>query len=176
MDQAGWRSAIVVPIVLPAALEAIRLSHVDNARLGVPAHVTLLFPFVPAPDITGQVVARARAAIAGIAGFDVTFHEVTSFDPGPASEGVVWLAPDPPRPFRAMTESLGAAFPDHPPYEGLHDEVIPHLTLAERAGDIAGLQNAVRPHLPFRRSVSSAVLLVEEPDGRWQARETLPLR
>lgn len=175
MEEIGGRSAIVAQIRLPDRLEAIRLEHVDNARLGVPAHVTLLFPFVPAASIDSRVIAGAAVAIARTAAFDVEFREVTSFDPGPTPEGVVWLRPAPSAPFLVLTESLVDAFPGYLPYEGLHEEVVPHLTLAEMGMDIAGIKRRASETLPFRRRVAAAVLLVEDGSGRWRARRRLPL-
>lgn len=171
----GRRSAIVVPVRLPAALEAIRLEHVDNARLGVPAHVTLLFPFVEPPAIDATVLERAGRALRRIGAFDVRFRQVTSFDAGPDTEGVVWLAPEPATPFVSMTGALVEAFPGHQPYGGIHDEVIPHLTLANVDVDVPALEAAARPHLPFRRRVAAAVLLVEDGAGRWRAARRLSL-
>ena len=175
MDQIGGRSAIVVPIELPATLEALRRDHVDNARLGVPAHVTVLFPFVPPSTIDDGTLDRARAAIAGTPAFDVEFRDVTSFDAVPTKEGVVWLPPEPAVPFIEMTEAVAAAFPGYQPYEGIHDTVIPHLTLANVDVDIEELTAAARPELPFRRRVDAAALLVEDDAGRWRIAERLPL-
>jgi 2'-5' RNA ligase len=171
----GRRSAIVIPVRLPPALEAIRLDHVDNARLGVPAHVTLLFPFVDPAAIDAAVLERAGRAVGRVPAFRVGFREVTSFDPGPESDGVVWLAPEPAVPFVALTESLVQAFPGYLPYGGIHDEVVPHLTLANVDVDVPALEAAARPHLPFRRRASTAVLLVEDDGGRWRAVRRLPL-
>ena len=175
MDQVGGRSAIVVPIDLPDALEAIRRDHVDNARLGVPAHVTLLFPFVPAQALDQETIDRARAVIAASETFDVEFVEVTSFDPIPTKEGVVWLAPEPAAPFVAITGALGTAFPGYLPYGGIHDTVIPHLTLANVDIDLPALISAAQAELPFRRRVEAAGLLVEDDAGRWRIAERLPL-
>ena len=59
--------------------------------------------------------------------------------------GVVWLAPEPAEPFIALTELLAAAFPDHPPYEGAHDEIVPHLTLGLGTESVLGrLARSVR--------------------------------
>ena len=167
MDRVGGRSAIVVPIALPDALEAIRRDHVDNAHLGVPAHVTLLFPFVPAGSIEPADIERAGAVIASTVAFDVEFRDVTSFDPIPTKEGVVWLAPEPAAPFVELTEALAAAFPGYLPYEGSHDTVIPHLTLANVDVNLPVVMEATRPELPFRRRVESAAVLVEDDTGQW---------
>ena len=176
MDQPGGRSAIVVPLALPESLEAIRQEHVANARLGVPAHVTLLFPFVPASSLQAVDVARAAGAIAGTAAFEVEFRAARTFDPGPTEEGAVWLAPDPPEPFIAMTEALVEAVPGYLPYGGIHDTVIPHLTLANLDVDLPALVAAARSGLPFSRRVVSAAVLVEDALGRWRIAHELPLR
>ncbi len=201
MQEVGGRSAIVVPIRLPPALEALRRRHVSNAGLGVPAHVTLLFPFVPAGSIDPTVVARAGSVLAQFAPFDVELREVRVWEPAGDDPGIAWLAPEPAAPFKEMTEALAAAFPDHPPYGGAHAEVIPHLTLAEAPDGLAGISEAARlalaaspaltarpsrtrapasrapaPHVhPIRRRVASAALLVERRDGRWRVARRLPL-
>jgi 2'-5' RNA ligase len=169
------RSAIVVPFALPPALEAIRLHHVDNARLGVPAHVTLLFPFVPARELTMPAIERAAAAARRTAAFDVAFNEARAFEPGATGEGAVWLAPEPPQPFTGLIAALVDQFPAYPPYEGLHDTVVPHLTLANVDVDRAALIAASQPHLPFSRRVHAAALLVEDSVGRWRIERELPL-
>ena len=175
MPFTGRQSAIIVPIRLPPALEVMRLDHVDNARLGVPAHVTLLFPFVPPTAIDDAVIERAAAAIRRTPAFDVDFDEVVVWEPDPTPEGVVWLPPEPTRPFVAMTEALLRAFPDHQPYGGIHDEVIPHLTLASVRLDVAAMEARTRPHLPFRWRVAAALLLIEGHLGRWRIGRRLPL-
>jgi 2'-5' RNA ligase len=171
----GTRSAIVVPIRLPMALEAVRLDHVDNARLGVPAHVTLLFPFVAPAAIDPPVMVRLAETIARTPRFGVAFRTLEAFEPGPTAEGVAWLAPTPAAPFVAMTRALVEAFPGYLPYGGLHDEVIPHLTLANVHVDLAAIRTAARASLSFRRMVNGAALLVEDARGRWRIAERLAL-
>ena len=175
MDTVGGRTAIVVPFTLPDALEAIRLNHVSNARLGVPAHVTLLFPFVPAAALEPANLEQAAAVVGAAASFQVEFREAMSFDPGPTQEGVVWLAPEPPGPFIALTNALTRAFPGYLPYGGLHDEVVPHLTLANVDVDVPALVRAATASLPFSALAGAAVLLAEDDSGRWRVARELPL-
>ena len=176
MDSTGGRSAVAVPFALPDGLEAIRLAHVSNARLGVPAHVTLLFPFAPVEALADADIERAGVAIRRTKAFDVEFREAKSFEPGPTEEGAVWLAPEPPGRFIEMIAALVDSFPAYLPYEGLHDTVIPHLTLANGDVHAQALIRAARPHLPFSRRVTSAALLVEDEAGRWRIERELPLR
>jgi 2'-5' RNA ligase len=174
----GRKSAIVVPIRLPAALRAIMLRESATARLGVPAHVTLLFPFVSPPSISPDVRASVARVIGGAPAFDVAFRVVRRFEPGEgAPNGVVWLAPEPAAPFLALIDRTWKAFPDYPPYGGAFDEVIPHLTLADDDGMRMDLNEAeAGRHLPFRRRVTRAALIVEGADGRWRTRRRFPLR
>ena len=166
------RSGIIVPIRLPADLEAIRLREVASARAGAPAHVTLLFPFVPARELRGEHLEHVARLVGSVPAFDVWLREVRRWDPGGgAPEGVIWLDPEPSGPFIELTNALGREFPDFGPYGGLHDKIIPHLTIAsDDRRRLRTVQAAARPSLPFRRRVSAAILIVEGVDGRWHTR------
>lgn len=171
-DQVTRRSAVIAPIDLPPAIERLRYAEVADARAGVPAHVTLLFPFLEPPAIDDRLLVAVATALHGVGAFDVEFGELRRWSPDrDAPLGVLWLVPEPSEPFQALTQALWDAFPDHPPYEGGHDEVVPHLTLAtddwSRFDAIAG--EATR-HLPFGRRVDAAALFVEGFDGQWQLR------
>jgi 2'-5' RNA ligase len=174
-EEVGGRSALVVAFRLPAALEAIRLDHVDNARLGVPAHVTVLFPFVPTVSQRGEDIGRASSVVRRTPAFDVEFGKIEHWEPGATPEGVVWLPPDPAAPFIALTNALAAAFPGYLPYGGIHDEVIPHLTLANVGVDAAASATEACWRGPFRRRARDVLLLVEDEAGRWRTRRRLPL-
>lgn len=52
-------SAIVVRIGLPPPLERVRRRLDHAAALGVPAHVTILYPWLPPGSLTGE----ARASL-----------------------------------------------------------------------------------------------------------------
>ena len=80
-------SAIIlaVPEVEPL-VGALRLEGDVSAQHGVPAHVTLLYPFVEDPDI--GVVEELCFFFAGVEGFALDFVAVGEFPE------VVYLAPD----------------------------------------------------------------------------------
>lgn len=171
------RSAIVVPIGLPAALRAIMLRESETARLGVPGHVTLLYPFVSATAIRPDVLAPVGRVVGGARAFDVAFRAVRRFEPGEgAPNGVVWLAPEPVPPFLSLIDRLWKAFPDYPPYGGAFDEVIPHVTIADDDGmRMDRIEAEATRCLPFRRRVTHAALIVEGVDGRWRTRRRFAL-
>src|SRR6266851_12557 len=116
-------SAVVVRT--PEAEALVGRADLDVAAgLGVPAHVTVLAPFV-APNLLGDEMIGALAeAIGSVRSFDVTFARVAWFD-----RSVLWLAPEPAEPFQALTDAVWRRFPDCPPYRGEHQDVVPHLTV-----------------------------------------------
>jgi 2'-5' RNA ligase len=165
------RSGVIVRIRLPAPLESLRARHDPMAHAGVPAHVTLLFPFLATEDLTPAV----RRRLAGVASEDQPFW--VRFVSTRRFPGVLWLAPEPTGPFVDLTKRLAAAFPDHPPYEGAHADIVPHLTIA--FGEEAVLdrleRKAARAGMPFRRRVDAIEVIAEDGTGRWHARWRLPL-
>lgn len=173
---ANLESAIIVPIRLPAALAELRIRETRDGPAGVPGHVTLLYPFVPPGAITAGVLAAVAGVIAMAQSLDIRFRTVRRWAPGGgASEGVVWLDPEPSAPLVELIGALSKAFPDYPPYGGMHDTVVPHVSLAaiDRRHQAAAEAEA-RRWLPFRRRVGAATLIVEGRDGRWRTRRRFP--
>lgn len=75
------------------------------AARGIPAHVTVLFPFVPPTELDDAVIAQLREVALSQPAFDFRLARLDEFP------GVVWLRPDPDEPFRALTRAVWAAFP-----------------------------------------------------------------
>ena len=146
------------------------MRHDPGATAGVPAHVTLLFPFLPSEDLTPVVRNRlARIAATGRP-FDVRFERTGRFP------GVLWLAPEPPAPFVELTERIAAAFPDHPPYEGAHADIIPHLSVAlAQEAALDRLEGKVAAWAGFSDRVRGFEVLAESGTGRWHPRWRIPL-
>jgi 2'-5' RNA ligase len=164
------RSALIVAVPEAEPLVHDWRMHYDNAELGIPAHVTLIFPFVPAEEIGEELVEELRELFAAQPAFSFTLAGVARF------ADVAWLAPDPSDPFRRLTDLIFSRYPDYPPYGGLHEEVLPHLTVA--MGD-AALQDevdaALTPHLPIAAHAGEVTLLVEDEAGQWSESERFPL-
>jgi len=139
---------------------------------GVPAHVTLLYPFVPADELGPAVVAQLAALFAAAVPFDVALREVRRWP------NLAYLAPDPPDPFIALTEAIVARWPAHPPYAGETAEIVPHLTCATGPSELLDRVAAdIRPRLPIAARVTEALLIEEVEPGanRWRTRERLRL-
>ena len=150
-----------------------RDQHDPSAALGVPAHLTVLYPFHP-PALAPTVMARLAALFAEFAAFDYSLIELRRFP------GVLYLAPEPEAPFRALTRRVAEAFPDYPPYGGKFADIIPHLTLAQledadRLETVAAHFHATcGPQLPLRLR-AKAVALMDNDHGDWRVCATFRL-
>jgi 2'-5' RNA ligase len=142
-----------------------------TAAQGVPAHVTLLFPFMPAAELTDAVREQVAAIIAAEPAFSFVLERVNRWP------DVVWLAPAPAEPFRKLTAALQAAFPDYPAYGGVHPEVVPHLTIAQDARPdwLAAAERALPAMLPVRDVCREAWLIAHEHERPWSSVQRLPL-
>lgn len=170
MTTADPISGLVVRVALPPALARLRAGDDMAAAVGAPPHITLLYPFVPVDRLRPEVRHDLAAIAASVDPFDVRFERVGRFPTA------IYLVPEPSAPFAALTAAIEARFPDHPPYEGVFDEVIPHLTLVESgAVDLDRTAMTARRFLPFARHVRAIELLVEDGTGRWHGRWRIPL-
>lgn len=145
-----------------AVVAGVRLEHDPAAAAGVPAHVTILYPFRSiVDDATADVVAGIAADVPAC---DVAFATLARF-PGE----VVYLVPDPAGPLHRLIAAAIAAFPDCPPYGGTINDPIPHLTVADcvDATTAATLADAVRPGLPIASRVERLTLIAQDTTGRW---------
>ena len=147
-----------------------RLQHTYDAPRGIPAHVTLLFPWVPLDELDDGAEARLAELLGQTEPFDATFARTARFP------GVLYVEPEPSERFSALTKAIASAWPEHPPYDGEHETVIPHLTVAESVDDelLERIRAAVEPQLPFKTRVTEAELFEEDPAGRWHQRRRLP--
>jgi 2'-5' RNA ligase len=156
-------TALVVLVPEAEALVAdYRLLHDPAAAVGVPAHVTILYPF---RSIVDDLAAEAVAEIAAEVGaFDVAFATLARF-PGE----VVYLVPQPAEPFRRLSEASVTRFPDCPPYGGAIPDPVPHLTVADGVdtATAAALDSAVAPGLPIRSRVEHLTLIAQDETGHW---------
>jgi 2'-5' RNA ligase len=157
-------SAIIVPV--PAAeplVGSLRARHDPSAGAGMPAHVTLLYPFLAPGRIDAGVERSLAEAVARFRAFEFALARVDRFP------GVLYIAPEPAVPFAGLTAALVARWPECPPYEGRYDDVVPHLTVAigpEPRGAAGSLEEA----LPVRARADRIALLTRRRRGRWSTR------
>ncbi len=150
---------VAVPEAEPA-VGRFRSALDHAAGWGVPAHVTVLYPFLRPDQITDNVLIALGQVIEAVTRFEVAFTDVRWFE-----KNVVWLAPQPDDGFRRLTTAVWQRFPEAPPYGGAHTEVVPHLTIGHDA-PVSVLRHAgetVRAHLPIRARVEAVRLIAGAP-------------
>ncbi|MGA3217502.1 MAG: 2'-5' RNA ligase family protein [Acidimicrobiales bacterium] len=123
------QSALLVPVPEAEALVGSwRAAHDPTARAGVPAHITLVVPWIPPEQIKQEHFEELEALLAHQRPFDYSLEAVRWF-----GKRVLWLAPSPAAPFKWLTSLLADHF-ETPPWQGEFPEVVPHLTVG-LAGD-----------------------------------------
>jgi 2'-5' RNA ligase len=170
-DVQGLRGGIIVPVPEGEAIvRAWRERYDSVAALGVPAHITLLYPFLAADEVDADGRAFLTELFARTPAVRATLARVGRFPE------VVYLAPEPAAWFSDLTEILSRRF-GLLPYGGAYDSVVPHLTVAQHA-DSAVLDEVteqVAPRLPIEISVGEVWLMEQRAEGHWQHRATFPL-
>lgn len=169
------QTAIIVPVPEADPLVGAWRDRFDkHAAQGVPAHITLLSPFV-APEQLDAILPRLPALLAGAP----AHYTLSRLRPWP---GLAVLVPQPLDWFLAASRAL-CAHTGLRPYGGKHGDAIqPHLTVAygdpdpqvERAR-FEAIAADLDPRLPLRCALDQAWLM--QLDGaRWVRRHVVPLR
>ncbi|MFR9731153.1 2'-5' RNA ligase family protein [Saccharopolyspora sp. MS10] len=164
-------TAVVLPV--PGAdplLRSVAARFPGAVREGFPAHITILYPFLPASEVDEEVVAELAAILARCRPQRVAF--TASTDPRHLAEGFVALRPEPDGELRGLTAEVGGRWGLRP-YGGAYGEAEPHLTVAlevapERARAI------VADLVPPPPAELAEAWLVRFDDG-WSLRARLPL-
>lgn len=156
--------AVNVPEAEPY-VGALRERFDPSAGLGVPAHITVLYPFMSPENITEAVLGEIRRALSLAGPFRYALARVKRFP------GALYLAPEPAAPFIALTQILVSQFPDYLPYGGQHGGIVPHLTVAQ-AGEaehaLAEAQLAATLPSTGIRATCNEVVLIENSSDLWK--------
>jgi 2'-5' RNA ligase len=177
---APTQTAVIVPVAAAEPVVDVYRQRLDHAAAwGVPAHVTVLYPFLPPADVDEEALAALASAVRSVPAFECSFASTDWF-----GTDVLWLRPEPGEPFRRLTRAVWSAFPRHPPYAGAHDGSTPHLTIgqrtaAESSDGLAPLQRAeaaVAAALPLRQRIDHVLLIAGSPVAHsWRTLHRLPL-
>jgi hypothetical protein len=166
---------LVLEHVDPELARAHRELYPERIPEHIPFSLTLLYPWLPAAQVTEQDLDRLRAFFAGRPRLEFDLTHVAEF-PGV----VAYAAPEPDEDLRATMRALWDLYPQCPPYGQPGSDPPPHATLTRYANpDNASLERArarVEPLLPVRCVVTEATLQEEYEPDRMRIRETFPFR
>lgn len=147
-----------------------RERHDPGSRVGIPAHITVLFPFLSPVCIDVETLGSLQELFARRRPFGFGLTKLAQFP------GVLYLAPASEEEFVTLTRVVDARWPEAPPYEGAFDTVVPHLTVGfdmdehERARAIIDLAC----QLPIEASAYEVQLFIER-QGHWRVVERFRL-
>jgi 2'-5' RNA ligase len=169
-------TAIIVPV--PKAEPAIarwRRRYTEDRADAMPPHVTLLYPFVDDSVLVAGQIRQVRGILADFQPFEFVLADFGEFAASGTTAPVLYLAPDPPDRFWAMTNALVSVFPNYLPYGGQFTGVIPHLTVAEyHQTPLADIRDDVAPALPIRARAVEAHVMRYGDDG-WRTKSRIYL-
>ena len=118
-------SALFIPVEeADSIIGRWRQEHDPLAKAGVPAHITLIVPWLEPELITSDRLSDLDETLHDVKAFEFDLTHVDWF-----GRRVLWAAPVPTQPFLDLTQRLAARY-GTPPWGGQFDEVIPHLTIA----------------------------------------------
>jgi len=169
------QSVLVIPVPEAEPLVApFRNRYDSSAADAMPAHITINAPLLPGVKIDSGIIKTLARKFSDHQSFDFSLTAINRFP------GVLYLEPDPDRPFRDLIEAVVKEFPQSPPYEGKFGDVPPHLTVAVAVDkdtlDEIDRQFAVAcaGKLPIRASARE-VWLMDNRDIRWIRRVSFRL-
>lgn len=164
---------IIAPPEVQAFATPLRLTHSFEGMIRVPAHITVLFPFVPVTQLD-QACKKLTELCADVAPFDVTLSGYGHFPT------VTYLKPADPAPIKALYRRIFAAFPDYPPYHGAFgtEDVVPHMTIGEFGSEIERAAATFPPYEPISFRVRNLHLIigVEHEPVPWVTHDVIRLR
>lgn len=174
--EASGKGTSALVIEVPQAEELVgpfRQRYDPVAPLGMPAHITVLFPFVGVEDITEELLADLWELYSKVPRFTFTLPRLGQFS------DVLFLVPEPREPLDRLTEVTCGRYPDYPPYGGAVDEPDPHLTVAhaEEPAELARICTEVE--VAMREEIITVdvreVSLMTHEEGMWRRRQVFPL-
>jgi 2'-5' RNA ligase len=131
------------------------------ARLGMPAHVTLIYPFMDSRSVDDDVRARLRDLSASLPPLELQFDRIGDF------RGGLWLELAEPRGVLGLISALAEAFPDWPPYGGAFETPVPHLTIAQAPEPLLAPMRREVPRVLPLAARAEAVSLYARFDEGW---------
>ena len=151
-----------------------RERHDPTQAQGVPAHITLLYPFMSPEVLERESLDGLRDLATHTPAFDFDLVAVDEFP------GVLWLRPEPSATFVELMRRVWAAYPRFPAYGGRYPDPVPHLTVAvvdpgRQAAMRRALEAELTGRLPLTCTAKALTVIGSDAHGRWTPRLRLEL-
>ena len=168
------QSALIVRVPESESLVGgLREKYDESSRVGMPAHITVLYPFMCPSLLTDDQLKELGKTMEQFSSFEFTLSRVGRFPE------TAYLVPEPAERFINITNAIYKRFPDYPPFGGMHDSIIPHLTVAN-----ADAKNALKAEEKLNRVLEKmdainascdSIELFGNESGRWKSIHLFPL-
>ncbi|GAA5176070.1 2'-5' RNA ligase family protein [Pseudonocardia eucalypti] len=166
------RTALVIPVPeADPALAAVGTRYPRLARPGLPAHLTVLYPWLPAAYVDDRARRSCAALAATAEPAEAEFREIG------VHPGMVFLRPADPGPVDRLIAGARTRWPELPPYGGKYPDSPAHVSLAlggMSPEEVDGVRDLVGPMLPITSRLAELWLVALGPDG-WLATDRWPL-
>jgi 2'-5' RNA ligase len=166
--------AILVPEA-EGLVRSFRDRYDPAAKVGMPAHITLLYPFKSPNEIDGLVLDTLSQCFSRFQPVKFSLTTINQF-----LGETLYLVPEPEDPLRELTLGIWRCYPETPPYRGRYSTIIPHLTVADRMGEqrlaevAREFEQAAQGRLPLQGHAAE-VTLMDSRSGRWAINTTFRL-
>lgn len=151
----------------------LRARFDPTAEQGVPAHITVLVPFMAPEAVSPQVLAKLHEVVTRLTAFDFHIEGVGRWP------NTTFVKPTPAEPFIQLTTAVSKAFPNYPPYAGAHSNIVPHLTVADgSASNAAAAETELTSRLAASGAIASRcseVALLENSSQAWKVMHVFSL-
>lgn len=182
MNGAGAAESVLL-LPVPAAEAAVSGHRAEldrSAADGIPAHITLLYPFAPPTQFADVDHSRLSSIFARRHSFSVTGNRTGWF-----GDRVLYVSLQEAAAVHELIAEVVSEFPEHPAYAGsiALEDIVPHLTIgADRPiADLRRAERAVAKELPFTEIIdrvelwAGPALIGRASPAQWRRIRSYPL-
>jgi len=167
-------SVILIPVQRADPIVRKWREKYDAVALhGIPAHITLLFPFQPPNEINTQTIEKLKQVFVNVKQFAFFLEKINTFP------FVIFLEPSARSMFIILTKEIIRAFPKYPQYGGKFRSITPHLTVGQLSSEqkidsikkriVKDIQNK----LPIKSKAEEAWLMIKN-NTEWSLKHRFP--
>ena len=168
------QTALIITVPEAEQLVTETRDKYDPASMfGVPAHISLLYPFMPPAKVDDLVLQKLESLFSNLVSFSYRLDSIQAFPE------TLYIAPEPTSEFVRMIQAIARAFPEYPPYGDEHESIVPHMTIAFRhRRKWRRIKEKLEPALETGAGFTALcdrITLIENSSGMWRDMHEFPL-